>query len=275
MLTKLSRMRINRIFLVDSSNCETSKSIQSFIDNLNIVSKEENIFYKKVENCGVGHKYNLGFKLCLKIDCDVMTILTDDAIIDENKFNPEKIINYFYDNLNIVKDVLALNSWNRDDYGIRSEIEVGPDFGMTLSDKLVGNLKFKEDLVLDYSDFDFCCRIKGNGGKIKLYPEETVTSIQSGSKTSENIPHLPVWRIYLVVRNYLALSRDYKDFNFFILHTYHAIGYVIMSSVYGERFSSVFKAAFLGILDSASGRLGITDNLQSLANNVFCRKEES
>lgn len=275
MLTKLSKLGIGRIFLVDSSSYEVSKSIQLFVENLNARFKIQKIFYEKVVNRGVGHKYNMGFKLCLKNQCKVMTIFTDDAIIDESTFNPEKIINFFYSNLDINKDVLALTSWNRGDYGTRSEIKEGPDFGMTLSNYLVRVLTFNENLILDYNDFDFCYQIKRNGGKIKLYPQETVTSLPSGSKTSKNIPHLPVWRIYLVVRNYLDLSCEYRDVNFFIRNTYHAIGYMISSCFYGEKLFNVFKAAFLGILDSTSGKLGITDNLQRLTNDLFCKKEES
>lgn len=268
-LVKLSRMDINRIFLIDSSNLETSRNLQLFIDKLNEASKIQNIYYKNVENCGVGHKYNLGFELCLKHNCDVMTILTDDVIIDEKKFKPMEIVNYFYTNLDVCKDVLALSSWNRENFGIRSEIELGPDFGMTLSNKLAQILNFREDLVLDFSDVDLCLRIRKNGGKIKLYTRETITSIPSGSKTSEDVPHLPVWRIYLDIRNYLALSYEYKDLKFFMINSYCVVKFFITSYMCGEKFSHLFKAAFLGLLDSISGKLGITDNLQNLTNNIF------
>lgn len=267
LLIKLSKKGITNIFLIDSSRSKTSKNIQSSVEQLNKASVNQIIFYKKIKNQGVGDKYNFGFQLCLESQCNIITILTDDAIINEETFNPNKIADFFTRNLDPRKDILALNSWDSRDYGRLVEIKVGPDFGMTLSNSLIKNIKFKEDLILDYTDIDFCSRIKRNGGKIKLYPEETVTSIPSGSKTNENSPHLPSWRIYLVIRNYLTLSYEYRDLFFFIYNTYRATKYMIISLIRREKFLSITKAAIFGLLDAKSRKLGITNNLQRLSNN--------
>lgn len=268
-LKKLSKMNIDMISLIDSSNYKISEDIQLFVKKLTNFSGKQNIFYQKVENYGIGHKYNLGFDNCLRCECDVITILTDDVIVNENKFKPEEINDYFYHKLDINKDMLSLCSFNYKDNRSSQELEMAPDFGMTLSRKLIKKVRFKESLILEYTDIEFSRQIRQNGGKIILYPEKTVTSIPEGSRTSENIPHRPVWRIYLLVRNSLVLSREYKDFTFSLKNMIYITEEIIKSCKHGEKSLDIFKAAFLGVLDGFKGKLGNTDNLRNLSGNLF------
>lgn len=273
-LVKLANMNINRIFLIDSSNHKTSGDIQLFINNLNNMSGKQNIFYQKVKNYGPGHKFNLGFDSCLRYGCDIITLLEDDVTIDESKFETDKILRYFHDEINPGKDMLALALWDPNANGTLAEVEAAPDFGMTLSRNLIYKIRFREQLILDHVDIDICHRIRQNGGKIKLYPYGVMTSTPDGARTSKDVPHRPPWRIYLIVRNYLILSREYRDITFFINSTVFNIEEMLKSYKAGEKLSDVFRAASLGFVDSVRGRLGNTESLKFLSGNIFCDDNE-
>lgn len=273
-LVKLANMNIYRIFLIDSSNHKTSGDIQLFINNLNNMSGKQNIFYQKIKNYGPGHKFNLGFDSCLLHGCDLITLLEDDVTIDVSKFYIQKIVEHFHDNLNADKDMLALALWDPRANGTLNEVGAAPDFGMTLSRNLINKIRFRDSLILDHVDIDICHRIRQNGGKIKLYPYSVMTSTPDGARTSKDVPHRPPWRIYLIVRNYLILSKEYKDIPFFINSTFFNIGEMLKSYKAGEKLSDVFRAAFLGFVDSVRGRLGNTESLKFLSGNIFCDDNE-
>ena len=186
--------------------------------------KNQNLFLLHINtNLGEGHNYNVGIEKCLNDGCDLITLFPDDVTINENKFRPDKIIKFFYENCNIKTDLLSwlynkksLKLYNKNllnKYGV-------VDTGMTFSKDLVKKLRFREDFLMDQQDLYFCNQVIKNGGRILIYPELTISVLPIGREITTGIPHLPLWRLYLHGRNSITIVWKRKNiYLIFILNT--------------------------------------------------------
>ncbi len=72
---------------------------------------EQNPFFELIKlkkNLGVAYNYNQTLKKCIEDSFDLITLFSDDVIIEENNFEPEDIIKFFNNKCLPDKDILSL-----------------------------------------------------------------------------------------------------------------------------------------------------------------------
>jgi glycosyltransferase involved in cell wall biosynthesis len=287
LLDTLNKLFVNKgvcIYVVDSSPNDVTLNIKNKIatEANNSLSLDgpynfeaPSIKYFRVPNCGIGHNYNVGISHAVKDHCDLITIFTDDvAIPDENRFSVEKISYFFHKNCDLKKDVLVLPQKKSQ---FQSAINL-VDSGLTFSRDLFPTIKFREELILDQIDFDFCHQIIRNGGKFLIYPEIAIEVLPIGREIKNQHRTLPMWRLYLLTRNSISMALESKR-KLTELRTvaYDQIERWSMNGIKsGQSFSGIFRAVLLGLIDGVSKNLGVTKNLQALSGNRFsCLSGES
>ena len=230
------------------------------------------IKYFKVPNYGVGYNFNFGIKQAIKDSCDLITIFTDDVKLLDNGFPQEKIYRFFYNNCDSQKDVLILPQKG---VQLQKEIKRTADSGMTFAKELFQKIRFREELIVDQTDFYFCDQVIMNGGKFIVYPEILIDVLPIGRETKNGERIIPLWRLYLLTRNTISIDLE-KNGKLRALQTdaYPQILCWGSSGIRsGQNILDVIKAIFLGVIDGIAKNLGVTSNLQKLSGNRFSNRK--
>lgn len=276
-LKKLSSNPDIQVYVIDSSLEATSTEIQNYIsksinDNLNHDFSKGHprtlIKYFQVPNYGIGYTFNFGIKQAIKDGCDLMTIFTDDVKLLKNGFPQEKIYSFFYNDCNPQKDVLILPQKGAP---LQKEIKRTADSGMTFAKELFQKIRFREEFIVDQTDFYFCDQVIMNGGKFIVYPEILIDVLPIGREIQNQERILPPWRLYLLARNAIALSLEGKaKLSALKADAFPQIHHWGVAGIKSGQGADVFYAVFLGVIDGFSKKLGVTDTLQKLSGNRFC-----
>lgn len=280
-LKRLSSNLNIHIYVIDSSPEVTSIKTQNYINrsinnNLNhLFSKGHSrplIKYFKVPNYGIGHKHNFGIKQAIKDGCDLMTTFTDDVKLLDNRFPIEEIYRFFCNNCDPHKDVLILPY---DRAQLQKEIKRAGDLGMTFTKELFQKVRFREELILDNTDYYFCDQVILKGGKFIVYPEILIGTLPIGREAK-----FPMWRLYLLTRNSFSISLEsngkFGKLSRLLTHTFPRTLQLIMWNLQVVRSAQdildVLEAIFLGYIDGIQRKLGVTSNLQKLSGNRFSNR---
>ena len=276
-LKKLSANQDIQVYVIDSSPETTSTEIQNHIsekinNNMNHDFSESHpqtlVKNFKVPNYGVGYNFNFGIKQAIKDYCDLITIFTDDVTLLKNGFPQEKIYSFFYNNCNPQKDVLILPQKGAP---LQKEIKRTADSGMTFAKELFQKIRFREELIVDQTDFYFCDQVIMNGGKFIVYPEILIDVLPIGREIQNQERVLPPWRLYLLARNAIAISLEGKaKLATLKADAFPQIRHWGVAGIKSGQGVEVFYAVFLGGIDGFSKKLGVTDALQKLSGNRFC-----
>jgi len=250
------------IIVVDSS---PSPSFLQIDHILSAIQGFQEIKHLKVENLGEPSSLNHAIEYAkLNIEPDLIMILTDDAIV--YKEIPYKIIlEYFIRNCNLEKDILSITDSKLVHKKIVNRVT---ENGMVFSPKLFDKLKFREDLVMDQFDLIFCDSINSSGGKIIVFPDSIIWQGPIGREEKNGHNYLPHWRVYLLIRNTIALYLEGKE-NFLRDVLIQDFSWAYKCFFYSHQKLKCIKAIFLGIYDGLTHRLGVTENLQELSGNRF------
>ena len=274
-LKKLSSNSDIQVYVIDSSpeatSTEIQKHISKSINNINhdFSKSHPRTLVKnfKVPNYGVGYNFNFGIKQAIKNNCDLITIFTDDVKLLKNGFPQEKIYSFFYNNCNPQKDVLILPQKRAP---LQNEIKRTADSGMTFAKELFQKIRFREELIVDQTDFYFCDQVIMNGGKFIVYPEILIDVLPIGREIQNQERILPPWRLYLLARNAIAIGLEGKA-KLAALKTdaFPQIRHWGIAGIKSGQGADVFYAVFLGAIDGFSKKLGVTVTLQKLSGNRF------
>jgi GT2 family glycosyltransferase len=283
-LKRLSSNLNIHIYVIDSSPEVTSTKMQNYIyrsidNNLNHHFSKGHprplIKYFKVPNYGIGHKFNFGIKQAIKDSCDLMTIFTDDVKLLDNRFPIEEIYRFFCNNCDPHKDVLILPYYRAQ---LQKEIKKAGDLGMTFAEELFQKVRFREELILDGTDFCFCNRAIMNGGKFIAYPKILIGTLPIGREAK-----FPMWRLYLIARNVISIDLESNGkLRALLTHAFPTLLMLGPRYLYEASLSralsaqdilDVLEAIFLGFNDGIHKKLGVTSNLQKLSGNRFSNRK--
>ena len=271
MLRTLSRYNSMRIYIIDSSPEEIANGIFSYVQNLNEINKATIFLFFHIKNMGVGNKYNFGIDRCLIEGCHLITLLTDDVIIDESKFDPDRIMSYFSKYCDPKKDILSLVSEDRIsvvDNDVH-KIHLAVDTGMTFSSELIRKFRFNECFVIDQVDTYYCYLVIKSGGKMITFDASGVSSLPVGREVSGSQHCLPYWRLYLLARNSLWMFLEERDLLLFKSFFFQTRFWSLRGVESNQKISKILFSVTLGIIDALTNKLGVTSSLQKLSGNRF------
>ena len=271
-INKLSVTPNLHVYVVDTSDNDTSQKIKEHIQKANRKASESNsnIRYYKIPNAGIGYTYNFGLKKATTDNCDLITLFTDDVRVLNNGLPLERIRKFFDASCNPAKDALVLPQ-NAAELFVKKERAA--DSGLTFSPEIFKNVKFREEFVLDQIDFDFSMQITRNGGKFVVYPEVVIDVLPIGREIQKGEHALPFWRLYLLTRNSITMSlesdaklKELRDDTFSQILIWSLAGFRA-----GQNVFLVFIAVFFGVTDGLTKHLGVTAFLQNLSGNRFSK----
>jgi glycosyltransferase involved in cell wall biosynthesis len=269
-LQRLSANPNMHIYVIDSSPEETAKEIENQIQKIKTDTKQASstVEFFKVPNYGIGYSYNFGIKQATKENCDLITLFTDDVKLNCEQFPLAEIYDYFSAHCNPQKDILILPHSTRQP---NEEIKKTVDSGMTFSTKLPRKIRFRENLILDQIDFDFCNHVIRDGGKFVVYPKSLIDILPVGREIKNGERSLPLWRLYLLTRNAVFMGLEGKrKLRTLRFDAYPQISHFTVSALKsGQNTFAVLATVCLGLLDGVSKNLGVTSTLQKLSNHRF------
>ncbi|MBS1743718.1 MAG: glycosyltransferase [Bacteroidetes bacterium] len=269
------------LYNFDSSVYEHIKSYEAYvslliiIDNsetpgeitLNQITKTETNVIQYNKNNGIAKALNDAVKIAVQKNCSWLLMMDQDSWFEQTaieryitdfKSLPDKSRiaitgPVFEHSASSVKSITQVNSI----------ITSGSLLNIEICELLGG---FDELLFIDEVDHEYCYRAIENGYQIlrfehiflhhSLGKEMKVTTI-SGKKNRIKSLHNPI-RIYYMVRNYLYVSRKFKNrFRSEMQIKRKDILVRIKNNVfYGKKKFAVVKYAAKGIIDYFSGRMG-------------------
>ena len=255
------------VYIVDSSPPDIQIELEEKINKIKSEYFQPRVSMIKTKNYGAGYSLNLGIKKCVEEGMKLITILDDDTILVKENFNPDTIWNFFFSNLNPMKDVLILAQ------GISSEkIEFWVETGLTFTEDVFNVIQFREDFIMDQIDLLFCLEVRRGGGRLVMYPSPVMQNLPVGREINNNVPTLPIYRIYTLTRNALAFACEFRNKMIGFVFAIHEISSWSFKAVQAKKgFIPVVRAIYLGILDFLRGEFGVTDTLQYLSSNRFSK----
>lgn len=266
--TKLSTMPNLKVYIIDTSNRATYNKIEENVQKNNQPNKSHpNLRHYRIPNYGIGYTYNFGIKNAIADGCDFIILFTDDIDI-KNQLPIQNIRNFFYKKCNPKTDALTLP---RIPQQLILQMERAADSGLTFSKELFKKINFREEFLLDQTDFEFSKQIYRKGGHITVYPKIVIGILPIGRETQKGEHALPPWRLYLLVRNSITMSLEsdnkfgnLKNDTLSQIREWATTGYGS-----GQNPILLFKAILLGTIDALTKNLGVTIFLQNLSGNRF------
>ena len=271
MLTNTISYLVNtkvKVYLVDSTPEDNSNNIplQAKIEQYKGGRFFELIKIK--ENLGEGYNYNKGLEKCISDGFKLITLFSDDVIIEENYFKPVNIINFFNTKCLYDKDILSLYNSGRDSTIVKTTGSV-VDSGITASSDLFKKIMFRTEFLMDQQDVYFCYQVRQYGGTIYIYPYPAISVLPVGRESNGQVHYLSIWRIYLLSRNTLTLFLETHKSEFLFSWLKYTGGYTIRFLLYGTNPTSAVRSVLYSIEDAIHGNLGITEHLAFLSNGRF------
>jgi len=263
-----------KVYLVDStpdnvpSNMFLSEEIEEY--------KERHFFelIKIKENMGAAYNFNIGLEKSMLDGCELITLFTDDVIMEENYFKPADIINFFNAKCSYDKDILSLYNNEKHYTTVKTSGSV-VDSGITASSNLFKKIMFRTEFLMDQQDVYFCYQVRKNGGTIYIYPYPAILVLPVGRESNGKVHYLSIWRIYLLSRNTLTIFLETHKIEFLFSWLKYTGGYAIRFLLYGENPILEFRSVLYSIEDAIQGNLGITEHLTLLSNGRFSNEFKS
>ena len=256
-----------RVYLVDST---PDSELNNMFPLVEIEKYRQSPFFELIklkENMGVAYNYNKGLEKCIADGFELITLFSDDVILEENYFKPIDIINFFNNKCLYDKDILSLYNKEKHSTLVKTSNSV-VDSGITASSALFKKIMLRTEFLMDQQDVYFCYQVRKFGGTIYVYPYSAISALPIGRESSGKVHYLPIWRIYLLSRNTLTL--------FLETHKIEFLFNLVMSSVfiykfllYGKNPILGIRSVFYGLEDAIHGQLGITEHLTFLSNGRF------
>ena len=256
-----------KVYLVDSTPDNDPGNLFS---RLEIGKYRENSFFELIklkENMGEGYNYNKGLEKCIVDGFKLITLFSDDVIIEENYFNPFDIINFFNIKCLDDKDILSLYNTGKQSTIIQTTNFV-VDSGITASSDLFKKIMFRSEFLMDQQDTYFCYQVRKYGGTIYLYPYPAIFALPIGRESSGGVHYLPIWRIYLLSRNTLTLFLETYKIEFLFNILMNSV-FIYKFLLHGKNRILGIRSVLYGIYDAIQGHLGITAHLIFLSNGRF------
>lgn len=220
-----------------------------------------------VQNLGQAYSLNVGIQACIKDGAALITLLDDDVSLSD-PLPVDRIVEFFFARCNPASDLLilpevAVRQCNDSGFAVTS--------GMTLAPALFSRCRFRENFVMDQNDVQFCEDILKLGGKLVHFPDPILNIGPIGKPSGIGLYTLPSWRLYLLVRNCLTLSRERAGLRpgTWRFALYQAMLWTSKSCLAGRNVGGVLLALVYGTADALRSRLGVTQALQRLSGNRF------
>lgn len=221
----------------------------------------------RVPNFGAPHSLNVGVRRCLSDGVELVTLLDDDVSL-AGPLPTDRIVEFFFSRCDPGGDLLILpENSARQSHAPGHAVTSG----MTFSPLLFSRCTFREELVMDLFDSQFCEDVARQGGKLVNFPEALINIEPIGKPGRLGISALPNWRLYLLVRNSVTLARERAGaqtgkvrFGLFLVASWTA-----KSLLAGGDLRGVLSALINGVADAIRGQLGVTRALQRLSNHRF------
>ncbi|MGC8615326.1 MAG: hypothetical protein ACP5UU_05940 [Thermoprotei archaeon] len=266
-ITRLSRDKLVRVYVIDSSPDSKAEHIRKFISSLTKELPEKKINYFHVKSLGLAYKENFGIKKACDDNAQIIMLIDDDVYILD-AFDAKEIIRFFCS----MCGPLDLLVFPGNEEQLRSiggrRLKVWGDSCFAFSKRLCPKARIREDLVIDQTDVEFSKRVVRNGGKICAYPFLIRKSLPIG-RVKESKVVLPSWRIYLFTRNVLALSLEERNLTDFLWSLWSIVILSVNNINYYHRPLLTLHAVARGILDALARNMGVTPVLQKLSGNAF------
>ena len=257
-----------KVYLVDST--QNNEPSNMFLTEEIEKYKESHFFelIKVKENMGAAYNFNIGLEKCMRDGFKLITLLTDDVIIEANYFKPTDIINFFHAKCLYDKDILSL--YNNEKYSTTVKTSGSVvDSGVTASSDFFNKIMFRTEFVMDQTDVYFCYQVRKNGGTIYIYPYRAISALSVGRESNGRVHYIPSWRIYTLSRNTLTLFLETHKIEFLFSWLKYTSGYTIRFLLYGTNPTSAIRSVLYSIEDAIHGNLGITEHLVLLSNGRF------
>jgi len=220
-----------KIFIFDNSTIADVKS-------KNVISaRKYGVNYRKTKNIGLGFTYNGAVNL-MKGDCDYIGFFDQDTFIPKDyisividKINNKKNTNdVFIPYVRADKKVMSPIFKKRYiHYKKRAVVKSAINSGMFVRTKIFENIKFDENLFLDYIDHDFFKKLNFNQVVISVLPltlnqnfSDNEINLQKALKrfesywkdTKEYCKVYGTYNYFVAYRHVLKLTMRYKSADF-------------------------------------------------------------
>lgn len=255
------------LYIVDSSPLSIQLELEKKIGKIKSKYSQPRVTMIKTKNFSVGYSLNLGIQRCLEDGMKLITIMDDDTILVKENFNPDTIWDFFFTNLNPKKDVLILAQ------GIAAKrIAFWVETGLTFTKDVFKFVQFRENFILDQIDLLFCLKVRRRGGLLVMYPLPVLLNLPVGREVNNNVQTLPIYRMYTISRNSLALALESRNKISGFAHAFLTISIFSLKSFQAKKgLIPIGRAVYWGILDFLRGEFGVTDKLQYLSSNRFSK----
>lgn len=274
-LNSINRIKdkVEKIVIVDNGSEERSKNILK-----NIKESKVEIIYN-MQNLGIATALNIGVKKCINYKCKWILTLDQDSICEDNMI--QNMLRYYY-SLDIRKrekvGILApkhikvldtktdkfILDYSGDITGteIVAEITSGNLVNVDVFEKCG---YFKEELFIDYVDFEYCLRIRKYGFKIFIINEAILVHTLGVPKKIRFLNKQLVYsthseiRHYYIARNRLYVWQNYfkKEFWWIFIDFVKMNRDFIKLIILEDNTLKKLKYVKLGVFDHFKGRYGM------------------
>ena len=265
--------KVKRVIIVDNGSQQNSINLLKNIKESNI----EIIYNKK--NLGIATALNIGVKKCIDYECKWVLTLDQDSICEDNMI--ENMLKYYYSLditqrekvgilapkhikvLDVEKYKLVLdNKSNITGKEIIAEITSGNLVNINVFEKCG---YFKEELFIDYVDFEYCLRIREYGFKIFIINQSILIHTLGVPKKIKLLNKELIYsthseiRHYYIARNRLYVWKNYfnKEFTWVFMDFLKMNRDLIKLIVLEDNTIKKLKYIRLGILDYFNNKYGV------------------
>ncbi|WP_260246077.1 glycosyltransferase [Levilactobacillus brevis] len=234
----------NKIIIVDNS--ETNLPENTFSDNrILLINMEKNIGIAGAQNIGISYvrEHLLG---------DYLIFFDQDSSLDQ--FQVRQLFRDFQK----LKDVGILAPGNSKDKGCFSQREEVISSGSMIninSFEEVGT--FKEELFIDFVDYEFCWRLRQHGRHV--YVDNKVNLLHQTGKINRRVGKIvsSPFRNYYVYRNLISIMKtENYGLRFNLKWFYRMFKRVIFELVFCPNRKKRFGFICAGVKDGIKGKLG-------------------
>ena len=255
--------QVDILYVVDNSEYQNKNIVK------NIQSLKKVLYKWNGENLGIARALNIGTTIALNQGYEYLLMMDQDSFSSSNLIVEFKkyLENNPFENVGILSPYHIYVNYERPrEYSETKEIFLAITSGTLLSlsaYKLCG--PFRDDLFIDFVDFEYCLRLQINGYKIvqinKTFLHHQLGALEKRSFLFRDVAvynHPPV-RVYYKFRNRLYVSLMY----FKVYPKWSIKELIILANdllkilCFEENKYDKCLMAFLGIIHCLIGRLGI------------------
>ncbi|WP_081949081.1 glycosyltransferase family 2 protein [Litchfieldella xinjiangensis] len=230
------------------------------------------------ENKGIAHALNVGLRMSLASGSDFVLISDQDTIypagyinnmLSNTSSNDAAIAPRFHDQVSGSYSSFYISGLSyfikkKVDYGL-VEISQAISSGLVVSSDVIRNIGgFREDLFIDWVDFEWCWKVKKNGynivGNANVIIEHRLGDTSKKIGNREIGIRSPL-RHYYITRNafYLAIYSNDLCVRYRIVLFFKSFRYILAFPLLVAPRAKNLKAVLLGFLHGLKGKLGKFD----------------